>query len=104
MRHCKLHADEVQYRSWEAMDLLAEGMKIKPEHGNFSQYSVVLKAEKQIDMLETLIPQVESMSADLYGLLEKFKPYGASPFSETLTSVRSNGTLKKEEPTQFRKM
>lgn len=103
MKRCKVHASEVQYKSWEAMDLVEEGKQIKPEYGNFSKYPVVVKAEKQIATIDTLIPQVEAMASDLRTLWDDFQPAQAPLFSETLTTVRFNGTLKQEEPTQLQK-
>lgn len=98
MKRCKLHASEVQYKAWLAMDLVEEGKRIKPEYGNFEKFDIVSKAEKQIAALEALILKVETMAFDLNTLYDKFKPPEAPPFSETLTTVKVNDTLKQQTP------
>jgi len=98
MKRCKLHASEVQYKAWRAMDLVEEGKHIKPEYGNFASYDVVSKAEKQISALESLVLKVESMAVDLNTLYDKFKPAEAPAFSETLTTVKVKDTLKQQTP------
>jgi len=98
MKRCKLHASEVQYKAWRAMDLVEEGKHIKPEYGNFANYDVVSKAEKQISALESLVLKVESMAVDLNTLYDKFKPAEAPAFSETLTTVKVKDTLKQQTP------